>query len=43
MLYYKINSLDALDKLKEANYLALKKETSRKVSKTAIPNPYDFL
>ena len=43
MLYYNINSLDALNKLKEANYYALEKETNKKVSKTYVSNPYDFL
>ena len=31
MLYYSINSLDALDKLKEANCYTLKKEANKKV------------
>ena len=42
MLYYKVNSLDALDKLKEANYCTYKKEASKKVLKTLVFNPFDF-
>ena len=40
MLYYKVNSLDALDKLKEANCYAYKKEANKKALKTS--NPFDF-
>ena len=43
MLCYKVNSLDALDKLKVANCYALKKEASRKALKTSMPNSYNFL
>ena len=43
MLCYSINSLDAYNKLKEANCYALKKEANKKVLKTFIPNPYNFL
>ena len=41
MLYYSINSLDALDKLKEANCYALK-EAKRMASRPITFNPYDF-
>ena len=43
MLYYRVNSLDALYKLKEANCYTIKKEASKKVPKTAVLNPYNFL
>jgi hypothetical protein len=43
MLYYKVNSLDALNKLEDANYYASKKEANKKAPKTIISNPYDFL
>jgi len=42
MLYHSVNSLDALDKLKEANYYALE-EANKIVSNLAIFNPYNFL
>ena len=43
MLYYSINSLDALDKLEEANYYASKEEANKKVSKAIVSNLYNFL
>jgi hypothetical protein len=43
MLYYKVNSLDALNKLKEANYYANKKKASKKALKTSLLNSYNFL
>ena len=42
MLCYSVNSLDALDKLKEANCYAYKKEASKKALKALVSNPFDF-
>ena len=42
MLYYSVNSLDALDKLKEANCYALEK-ANKIALRLAISNPYNFL
>ena len=41
MLCYSVNSLDALDKLEEAN--ARKEEARRKATKSADANPFGFL
>ena len=41
MLCCKVNSLNALDKLEEAN--AYKERANIKALKTFIPDPYDFL
>ena len=41
MLCYSVNSLDALDKLKEANYCALE-EANKIAPRLAIYNPCDF-
>ena len=41
MLCCRVSSLDALDKLEEANNY--KREFNKKAPKTSVPNPYDFL
>jgi hypothetical protein len=43
MWRYSVNSLDALDKLKEAKACAYKKETKNDVLKEPAYDPYDFL
>ena len=42
MLCYRINSLDALDKLEEANCYAIKEEAKKKAIKTFDTNSYAF-
>ena len=42
MLCYSINSLDALDKLKEANYYTTKEEAYKKALKPIVSDSYDF-
>jgi hypothetical protein len=43
MLCCEVDSLDALNKLKEAKACACKEESNRKALETLVPDPYDFL
>ena len=43
MLYYKVNSLDALDKIKEVSYYTLKDKAIKKGTKTFTLNSYKFI
>jgi hypothetical protein len=42
MLYYGVNSLDALDELEEADCHAFKEEANKKAVKTLVFDPFDF-